>query len=162
MSRLENFKQLQKELQNDIHAKLQSIMAQLIPGSLITVTVADDIEEFVFNIIMENKISKTTMTVTENVLIYNINDPDNLIFKGSGKVVIYKAKENNNEAFNTANLYSLASTHAEIDLRTLYSLRNRLKEFVTKEGLISGETITREEVVDMSFSDIKEIKEEDL
>ena len=162
MSRLTNFKQLQKELKNDIHAKLQSIMSQLIPGSLITVAVSDDIEEFIFTIVMENKISKTTVTITENILTYNINDPDNLIFKGSGKILIYKAKENKDEAFNSATLYSLASTNAEIDLRTLYSLRNRLKDFANKEGLLPEETITRETVDDTTVPDIKEIKEEDL
>jgi hypothetical protein len=159
MSRLDNFKKMQQELKTDIHAKLLSIIHQLIPNSVIYVNVSDDIEVFTFEILMENKISKTTVTITENILVYDINDPENLVFKGSGKIAIYKPKDNS-EAFNSVNLYSLASTNAEIDLRTLFSLKNRLKDFAEKENLLPDSWIEREEDPGVASSITKEINEE--
>ena len=152
---------MQEALKNDIHAKLQSIMAKLIPNSIINVTVSDDIEVFTFEILMENKISKTTVTVTENILTYDIKDPDNLVFQGSGKVIIYKNKQTGNEVFSSSTLYSLASTNAEIDLRTLFSLRNRLKDFADKEGLLSDVIITKETDEEIINSGTKEIGDEE-
>lgn len=142
MGKVESFKKLKAELQEDIKAKLQTLIAQIIPGGTILVNVSEDIDVFTFDILMEKQISKTTLGVTENILIYDTKDPDNIVFKGSTRISVYKAREDGH--YGRENLYSIASTNAEIDLRTLFSLRNRLKAFAQDNDLLEAPTVTTE------------------
>lgn len=158
MGKVENFKKLKAELQNEIKTKLQTLIAQIIPGGTILVDVSEDIDIFTFDILMEKQISKTTLGVTENVLIYDTKDPDNIVFKGSTRISVYKAREDGH--YGRENLYSIAATNAEIDLRTLYSLRNRLKNFAQENELLDAPSITVEDdlTVDNDNVIIKDIK----
>jgi len=155
MSKVESFKKLKAELQQDIHAKLETLIAQVIPNSTILVTVSEDIDQFSFDIVMEKQISKTTLSVTENVIQYDLNDPDNIVFKGSTRISVYKPREDGH--YGRSNLYSIASTNAEIDLRTLFSLRNRLKAFAVENDLLETLVTVETDPTTDSNSAIKEI-----
>lgn len=162
MNRVETYKILKQELGTEIHAKLQSIMSKMIPGSDVTVLVSEDLEVFTFTVLLENQISQTTVSITENVFVYNLNDPDNIVFKGATKVGVYKPRED--YSYPRTDLYSLSVTNAEIDLRTLFSIRNRLHKFVEEEGLLNTPIITSEEdpFVHLENNDIKEIVDKEV
>lgn len=161
-NKVQAYKTLKQELGTEIHAKLQSIMSKMIPGSVVHVLVSEDIDVFTFTVVLENQISQTTVSITENVFVYDINDPDNIVFKGSTKVGVYKPREDH--TYERTNLYSLSVTNAEIDLRTLFSIRNRLHQFVEKEGLLSTPIITSEEdpFVHLENNEIKEIIDKEV
>jgi hypothetical protein len=116
-----------KQIKEDLTNKLQDKVKELIIGPEVVVTISDDLERIMINLTTtrNNKESMVT-TYTENLLIYNTKDKNNMVFQGYGKNVIYKN-----------NIVSgFSADYGQIDLTTLYMLQQFLYTFCLENELI--------------------------
>lgn len=116
-----------KQLKNELTNQLQSSLQELVTGPEIGVVISDDLERIVVTLLTtkQNKESMST-SLTENILIYNTKDKNNMVFQGSGKNVIYKN--------GTVNGFS--SDHGQIDLTTLFMLQQFIYNFCVTNELL--------------------------
>ena len=121
-----------KVLKEELVNKLKSSLAELISGPEIGVAISDDLERIIVTL-LTNKQNKEAIstTITENLLIYNTKDKNNLVFQGSGKNIFYKN--------NAINGYS--SDHGQIDLTTLFMLQQFLFNFCLENDLLESEEL---------------------
>lgn len=116
-----------KQLKNELTNQLQSSLQELVTGPEIGVVISDDLERIIVTLLTtkQNKESMST-SLTENILIYNTKDKNNMVFQGSGKNVIYKN--------GTVNGFS--SDHGQIDLTTLFMLQQFIYNFCVTNELL--------------------------
>lgn len=118
-----------KKMKEDLTSQLQERLKELIVGPEVSVIISDDLERIVVTLLTSKQNKETAATiVTENLLIYNIKDPHNLLFQGYGKTTVYKN--------NLVNGFS--ADYGQIDLTTLYMLQQFIYNFCLETSLIEN------------------------
>lgn len=116
-----------KQIKEDLTKRLQERFKELISGPEVTVVISDDLERIVVTLITTKSSKESSSTFsTENLLIYNLKDPNNMVFQGYGKTVVYKN--------NTVSGFS--ADYGQIDLTTLYMLQQLIYNFCLENELI--------------------------
>ena len=121
-----------KILKEELSSKLKSSLSELISGPEIAVVISEDLERIIITLLTskQNKEAGST-TITENLLIYNTKDKNNLVFQGSGKNILYR-----NSAVN-----GFSSDHGQIDLTTLFMLQQFVFNFCLENDLLEAEQL---------------------
>lgn len=140
-----------KKIKEDLTSQLQERLKELIVGPEVSVFISDDLERIVVTLLTskQNKESAATM-VTENLLIYNIKDPHNLLFQGYGKTTVYKN--------NLVNGFS--ADYGQIDLTTLYMLQQFIYNFCLETSLIENKETSQDETKESETTILNDIKNE--
>jgi hypothetical protein len=138
-NKIEAYNKLRKELEEEIRTGIQTIFFDVIPTAEIH-TVFDTLEKKIMvEVMMLHEINRTTISVTENLFTYHLDDPDNLTFQGSTRISVYKQGLTKGAGgYDKHNLYSIATTNSEIDLRTLVSLKQKIKDYCITKNIVEN------------------------
>jgi hypothetical protein len=119
-----------KQLKEELTQKLKESLEELISGPEAAVIISDDLERIVVTLTTakQNKESNTA-NMTENILIYNTKDQNNIVFQGSSKSVVYR-----NGAVS-----GFSADNGQIDLTTLYMLQQFIYNFCLQNELLELE-----------------------
>lgn len=169
LNKIEEYNRLKEEFESDVVSGLYEIFSKIIPNADISVTLDPTGQTVTIDVIMSHTINTTTLSVTENIFVYSFDDPDNLVFHGSTRISIYKKsnlttglvdKDITDLSFHKNKLYSVAVSNAEIDLRTLSGLRNRIKDYFIDKNLVANPITIEDDTANQADTEviIKELK----
>lgn len=161
LNKIEEYNRLKEEFESDVVSGLYEIFDKIIPNADISVTLDPTGQTVTIDVIMSHTINTTTLSVTENIFVYSFDDPDNLVFHGSTRISIYKKSNLTTDlSFHKNKLYSVAVSNAEIDLRTLSGLRNRIKDYFIDKNLVANPITIEDDTANQADTEviIKELK----
>ena len=118
-----------KALKQDLVDKLKTRLEEIVTGPVIGVTVNDTLEVFTISMVTEKKANESTGVVTENILVYDIKQKDNVLFQGGSKTLLYK----------NGKIAGILNENIQIDLTSLYTLQQVLYSFCLAFDLIEKE-----------------------
>ena len=129
---LKELKLLKEELTN----KLKNSLSELISGPEVSVVISDDLERIVITLLTTKQNKETaSASITENLLIYNTKDPNNIVFQGSSRNVVYR----------NGSVNGISSDHGQIDLTTLFMLNQFVRNFCVENEMLEIETKQEEQ-----------------
>jgi hypothetical protein len=120
-----------KEIKNQLISNLKESLENLISGADIEAAISDNMEILQATIkTVVPKDSSTTVYIT-NLLTFNINNPDNIMFSGSNRTVL---KTNSEE------IAGVVANNTQIDLLSLNSIKDLIYTFCLEHSLIDKDT----------------------
>lgn len=120
-----------KEIKKELEAKLLDTMFHLIGDAKLTADISDSLEILRVGIIKEQDRDASTKWITENYIVYNVNDKDNIVFQGTNISRFIN---------NTDNTVGILTNNSQVDLTTLYTLQQTLYKFAVDNELIELNT----------------------
>lgn len=120
---IKEFKLIKKELEQ----KLQEQMSALISDARITAEISDALDTIVVGVIKAQDKDANTKWQTENYLVYQLANPENIIFQGTNKTFLLN---------NRKDITGLLTNNAQVDLNTLYTLQQAVYRFCIDNELL--------------------------
>lgn len=118
-----------KEIKKELETKLQSSMSTLIADAVINAEISDALDTLVVTVVKEQDKDANTKWKTENYLVYQLANPENIIFQGTNKTFFLNNKKN---------ITGMLANNAQVDLNTLYTLQQALHKFCVENELIES------------------------
>jgi hypothetical protein len=125
---IKEFKAIKKELEE----KLQIQMSSLIADANITAEISDALDVVIIGIIKEQDKDANTKWKTENYLVYQLANPENIIFQGTNKTFLLN---------NRKDITGLLTNNAQVDLNTLYTLQQAVYRFCIDNELLEDKKV---------------------
>ena len=118
-----------KEIKKELEIKLQTAMSTLIADAVISAEISDALDTVVVTVVKEQDKDANTKWKTENYLVYQLANPENIIFQGTNKTFFLNNKKN---------ITGMLANNAQVDLNTLYTLQQALYKFCVENELLEA------------------------